>query len=185
MAIIWCMQRAKHALQIIKWMMFGDLFRTNKRHRESQRFAHTHCMSKPVHLIFGIGQPVRAAPMPGYRYTCFCFQLTCIEIDIIANHAPQPIAGGRMRNLTSRMPCRARCKLCLFQEDNIAPPFMGKMVSKAAAHHPAPNNHNLGTVWQGGFKTCFCRFRVIHNQYVPMKFSTLDRSIVHMYHRQS
>ena len=98
-----------------------------------ERTADAQGVAQPVHLVFGVGQAERAAAMPGDRLAGFRLELPGVEADVVVDAFAEAEAGGRVGDLSGRMPGRAGGELGLFQQHHVRPALMGQVVGQAAA----------------------------------------------------
>ena len=177
MAIVWGVKRAQNAIQIIKRVLFCDEVRPDQLDIETQRTADGQGVAQPVHLILGVGQPERAAAMPGDRLPCLFLKRLGIEADVVIDHPPQPVGAGGMGDLPGRVPCRSAGQFGLFQQDRVfAPAFMPQMIGQATAHNAAANNDDLCALRQFFFG---------HHKF-PVRESQISVDLIfkQMYHGQ-
>ena len=129
-------------------MQFGDPIWFDQFDVEAQRPAHRKRVAQPVHLILSIGQTERAASVPCDGLPRLGLQRAGIETNVVVHAFAKAKAAGGMGDLTRGVPGAATCQLAFFEQNDIGPAFMCKVVRQTDAHDAATDNHDLGLGWE-------------------------------------
>ena len=143
--VIGRVQRRLHPVEVVERVQLADALGPHDLHRKAKTLADRYRLVKPVEFVIGIGQPQRAAAMPGDRLPGLGLKHPGIKVDVVAHAFAKPVAGGGVGDLTRRMPCGARGQFRLFQKNDVRPPLMCEVIGKAAAHDSTTDDDDAGS----------------------------------------
>ena len=122
-------------------MEVADGVRAHDLHRMPERGADAGDMAQPVELVVGIGDAQGAAVVEGDRLAGLRLD-ALVEIERVARHAAEPVAGHGVRDLSGRVPSRAGGELSLFDEHTVRPSFAGEVTGERATEDASADDHD-------------------------------------------
>ena len=127
--------------------MRADVAGAEQLHRVSEGGADAHRVAQPVHLVCGVGEAQGAAVVEGDGLAGLALDAP-IELDSVARHAPEHVAGGGVGDLAGRVPGRAGAQFGFLQQDHVHPSLAGEVVGERAPEDAAADDDDAGVIGQ-------------------------------------
>ena len=136
-------ERRLDPVEAVEGMEHADRGRVQDLHRVSERRADAGGVAQPVELVAGVGDAQRAAVVKGERVAGLRFEAP-VELDGVARHASEPVAGGGVGDLPGRMPGRAGGELSLLDQHAIRAAFADEVVGEGAFEDAPAHDDDAG-----------------------------------------
>ena len=143
MAVVRCVERPEHAIEIAEGMELGDPFGADQLHAVPDPAAHRYRVAQPVQLIRSDREPQGSGLVPADRPAGLRLQIGVLA-GSVPGHPRQAVTGCRMGDLACGVPGRSGGQFALLQQQAVVPTLDGQVIEEGHTHDPPTDDDYPG-----------------------------------------